>query len=87
MGEKWTGRLRGHMFNEGITVRELAEAVGWSYGYVSAILNGKRNRQGARQVLEEAYERILKQRKEARRRAPSGTAVPAPPNLGEPGIM
>jgi len=83
LGEKWTGRLRGHMFNEGITVRELAEAVGWSYGYVSAILNGKRNRQGARQVLEEAYERILKQRKEARRRTPSALRGTSPEGGGE----
>ena len=72
MGEKWTGRLRGHMFNEGITVRELAEAVGWSYGYVSAILNGKRNRQGAREVLQEAYEKILKERKHNKKRCPRG---------------
>ena len=64
MQEKWAGRLRGHMFNENITVRELAEAVGWSYGYVSAILNGKRSRQGAREVLQEAYEKIINERKQ-----------------------
>lgn len=65
--EKWAGRLRGHMFNESITVRELAEAAGWSYGYVSAILHGKRFRPGARDVLEAAYERIKKERKEKKR--------------------
>ena len=42
MPEKWTGRLRGHMFNENISVRELAQAAGWSFAYVSAILHGKR---------------------------------------------
>ena len=68
MPEKWTGRLRGHMFNENVSVRELAEAAGWSFGYVSAILHGKRIRPGAREVLEGAYEEVLKKRTEARKK-------------------
>ena len=68
MPEKWTGRLRGHMFNENVSVRELAEAASWSFGYVSAILHGKRIRPGAREVLEGAYEEILKRRKEERKK-------------------
>ena len=55
------------MFNENVSVRELAEAAGWSFGYVSAILHGKRIRPGAREVLEEAYEKVLKERKEKRK--------------------
>ena len=68
--EKWTGRLRGHMFNENISVRELAQAAGWSFAYVSAILHGKRIRPGSREILEAAYEKILAERK-AKKKAPS----------------
>ena len=67
MPEKWTGRLRGHMFNGNVSVRELAEEAGWSFGYVSAILHGKRIRPGARELLEAAYENIIRKRKEERR--------------------
>ena len=43
--------------------RELAEAADWSYGYVSALLHGKRIRPGSREVLEGAYEKVLEERK------------------------
>ena len=72
MPEKWTGKLRGHMFSENVSVRELAEAAGWSFSYVSAILHGRRIRPGAREVLEVAYEDILKRRKEQRKKHPRG---------------
>ena len=72
MPEKWTGRLRGHMFNENISVRELAQAAGWSFAYVSAILHGKRIRPGSREILEAAYEKILAERKE-KKKAPAKT--------------
>ena len=67
MPEKWTGRLRGHLFNENISVRELAQAAGWSFAYVSAILHGKRIRPGSREILEAAYEKIIEERKRERK--------------------
>ena len=74
MPEKWTGRLRGHMFNENISVRELAQAAGWSFAYVSAILHGKRIRPGSREILEAAYEKILAERK-AKKKAPARSSL------------
>ena len=67
MPEKWIGRLRGHMFNENISVRELAQAAGWSFAYVSAILHGKRIRPGSREILVAAYEKIIEERKRERK--------------------
>lgn len=65
MPEKWTGRLIGKMHNAGITRVELAEEMGVRKAYISMILNGQRNPQGARERLETAFERV-KEKKEGR---------------------
>lgn len=62
MPEEWTGRLVGKMHNERITYEELANELGFTKPYVSMILNGKRSPDGIRRRMEEAVERIIKNR-------------------------
>ncbi|MBQ6756484.1 MAG: helix-turn-helix transcriptional regulator [Oscillospiraceae bacterium] len=62
MPEKWTGELIGKMHNERVTLADLAAEAGWVKGYVSMILNGTRNPPGARERLENAFERVIGKR-------------------------
>lgn len=61
--EAWTGRLVGRMHNNCITCTELAERLGCTKAYVSALLNSKRSPSGAREKLETAVEDIIKERR------------------------
>ena len=61
--EKWTGRLVGKMHNERINAEDVASEMGVTPGYVSMILNGKRNPPGAKVRMEQAVDMIVKKRK------------------------
>lgn len=59
MPEKWTADLLGNMHLYGVTAKRLAEEVGWSPKYLSAVLNGHRTPRNAEQQLREAFTRIV----------------------------
>ena len=61
--EKWTGRLVGKMHNERINAEDVASEMGVTPGYVSMILNGKRNPPGAKVRMEQAVDLIIQKRK------------------------
>ena len=65
MPEKWTGDLIGRMHNEEITMKELADELDVCKPYVSMILNGARNPEGAQQRMEAAVDAILARRENA----------------------
>ena len=65
MPEKWTGDLIGRMHNEEITMKELADELDVCKPYVSMILNGTRNPEGAQQRMEAAVDAILARRENA----------------------
>ena len=52
------------MHNHRVTVEELAGELGFSKGYMSMVLNSKRNPVGIREKAESALDTILKRRKE-----------------------
>lgn len=62
MPEKWTGRLVGKMHNARIRVEDVAAELGVTTGYISMILNGKRNPPQARKRLEGAVADIIARR-------------------------
>ena len=63
MPEKWTGDLIGVMHNNRITLQELGDELGICKGYVSAILNGRRNPPGVREKMQGAVDTIIKRKK------------------------
>ena len=64
MPESWTGELIGKMHNANVTYDNLAAEMGCGKSYVSMILNGKRNPQGAKDRLFSAFDRVIENRKE-----------------------
>lgn len=62
MPEKWTGELIGKMHNNRITYDDVAAQMNVTKSYISMILNGSRNPEGAQQRLEKAVEDIIAQR-------------------------
>jgi transcriptional regulator with XRE-family HTH domain len=62
--EKWTGRLIGKMHNERIKFEDVASELDMSVGYLSMILNGKRNPPGAKDRLEQAVNAIVERRRQ-----------------------
>jgi transcriptional regulator with XRE-family HTH domain len=61
--QKWTGNLIGRMHNADVTYDELAKEAGCTKSYISMILNGRRNPEGARERLESAFDAIVSRRK------------------------
>ncbi len=62
MLEKWTGDLIGKMHNEKISLEELGSELGIGKGYVSMILNGKRNPKNAAERFNNAFNSIISKR-------------------------
>ena len=58
MLEKWTGEVVGEMHIYKMTVKELAEEIGWSPEYLSAILNGKRKPKNAKKKVKQGLFRL-----------------------------
>lgn len=59
MPKKWTGNLVGLMHENDITQKQLAYELGYTYQYVSMVLRGKREPEGAEAVFTEAVNRII----------------------------
>lgn len=65
MPAQWTAELIGQMHLAGVTAKQLAAEVGWHEKYLSAVMNGHREPKNAREKLEAAFERVLKQQDSA----------------------
>jgi len=63
MREKWTGDLIGRMHNADVTFDELGAELGWGKSYISMILNGTRNPNGAQEKMEAAFEAIVERKR------------------------
>lgn len=63
MPETWTGNLIGEMHNHKVTYDDLANELGCGKAYISMILNGKRNPQGAEERLTAAFHKVVEKRK------------------------
>ena len=61
MPKKWTGNLVGKMHNHRITNKMLADELGCTDRWVSAVLNGHRESSGAEQQFNDAVNRIIEQ--------------------------
>ena len=66
MRDAWTGAVIGKCHVAEITLKELADEAGYSRSYVTMLLNGHRTTPGARQALENALQRIIDKRGDAR---------------------
>lgn len=64
MPKPWTGDLVGKMHIHGITTYDLAQEMGVKQGYISMLLNSKREPEGIQERMEAAVERIICKRKE-----------------------
>ena len=87
MPEVWAGKLRGQMFREQVSVRELAEEAGLSYTYVIDIMRGRRIAPRARERLEAAFQRITARRAQEKRKRVHGSdghASAEQPDLANP---
>ena len=60
MPEQWTAQLVGELHLRRLTARKLANEIGWSEKYLSAVLNGHRTPKGARERLEAALVRLIR---------------------------
>ena len=61
--KEWTGNLVGLMHNNGISFSELADELGVTNRYVSAILNSHKEPAGAEERLRNAVDRIIERKK------------------------
>lgn len=61
MPAQWTGDLVGMMHNHRITNRMLASHMGYTAAYVSTVLNGKREPQGAEERFRQAVEELCRE--------------------------
>lgn len=64
MPESWTGRLIGMMHNNGITMEQLGQKMGYGKPYISLILNSKRKPDGIRSRMESAVDELIKEKEE-----------------------
>ena len=62
MPKKWTGNLVGLMHDEKISFSDLAAELGVTNRYVSMVLNGHREPEGAEEKFMAALTRIIKRR-------------------------
>ena len=62
MPKKWTDKLVGMMHDHKLTGCQLAEELGVSREYVSMVLNGHRDPDGAEARFTDAFYRIVKRR-------------------------
>lgn len=61
MTKKWTGNLVGLMHDHHITNNQLAEHMGMTYQYVSMVLNGHREPEGAEQRFKAAVNDLIRE--------------------------
>lgn len=60
MRPEWTGDVVSKLHVYGLSIKELAESMGYSNEYLSVILNGKREPVGIQTKVEEAVNRLIK---------------------------
>lgn len=65
MRPEWTGDVIGKLHVHGLSIKELAESMGYSHEYLSVILNGKREPTGIKEKVEDAVNKLIEQRKES----------------------
>lgn len=63
MPKKWTGNLVGLMHEYDVTQNQLADELGYTREYVSMVLHGRRNPEGAEAKFKDALARIIEARK------------------------
>lgn len=61
MPAQWTGDIVGQMHIAGISKKLLAEYMGCSPEYISMVLNGKREPQGAEERFRQAVEELCRE--------------------------
>lgn len=59
MPAQWTGEIVGKMHLHGITVKQLAEAVGWNPKYLSQVLHSDEPPAKAKQKISDALNRLI----------------------------
>ncbi len=62
---QWTGAVKGEMHVAGVTMRALAEEIGWHEKYLSAVLNGHRAPKEAEAKVREGLSRCIMKRSSA----------------------
>lgn len=62
MPKKWTGNLVGLMHDEKVSFNELATELGVTNRYVSMVLNGHREPEGAEEKFTAALNRIIERK-------------------------
>lgn len=62
MPKKWTGNLVGLMHDSKISKTQLAEELGVTREYVSMVLNGHREPEGAEEKFQAALDRIIERK-------------------------
>ena len=62
MPAQWTGKLIGRLHNNGITVKQLAAAMGLHEKYVSQVLNSHYEPKNAEEKFNEALDELIQQR-------------------------
>ena len=59
----WTGEFVGKMHEHRVTCNDLGEEAGVSGSYVSMILSGRRKPDNGKEMLEEAFQKVLEKQK------------------------
>ena len=59
MPARWTADLLGKMHFAGVTAKQLAAEVGWNPKYLSVVLNGHREPNGAEERFRTAVQEII----------------------------
>lgn len=62
MHPEWTGDIIGKLHVYGLSIKELAESMGYTHEYLSVILNGKREPKGIQEKVECAVNRLIEQK-------------------------
>lgn len=62
----WTGQARSKMHLHGISQGDLAEVMGVTEQYISAIFNGKKTPKGAKERVNNALDIMISKLKEAK---------------------
>ena len=62
MPAQWTGRIVGEIHNHRLTLKELAQEVGWNDKYLSQVINSDNPPKTAERKLTDAMNRLIANR-------------------------
>ena len=65
MPENWTGNIVGKMHMNRVSKKRLAKQLGYTPEYVSMVLNGHRNPNGAEAEFTEALDQLIEEKSAA----------------------